>query len=201
MKNRKTLEMVQMAVLIAIILIMSFTSIGYIRTGGLEISIITIPVVIGAMVMGPKAGLILGLVFGFTSFYQCFGMSPFGATLLGVNPFFTFLVCVPTRGLMGWLTGVLFKLMKSIDKTKIVSYFVGGLIGAFLNTLFFMGMLIICFWGSDYIQSINEALGGLNPFAFVLAFVGVNGLLEMPASCIGGGVIAKALNKAFPSEN
>jgi len=64
-----------------------------------------------------------------------------------------------------------------------------------------MGMLIICFWGSDYIQSINEAFGGLNPFAFVLAFVGVNGLLEMPASCIGGGVIAKALNKAFPAEN
>lgn len=97
MRNKKTLEMVQVAVLVAIVLIMSFTPIGYLRTAGLEISLITIPVVIGAMVIGPKAGLILGLVFGFTSFYQCFGMSPFGATLLGINPVATFLVCVPTR--------------------------------------------------------------------------------------------------------
>lgn len=198
MKNKKTLEMVQMAVLIAIILVMAFTSIGYIRTAGLSISIITIPVVIGAMIIGPKAGLILGAVFGFTSFYQCFGLDPFGATLLSINPFLTFLVCVPTRALMGWLVGVIFNAMKKIDKTKIVSYFVCGLLGAFLNTLFFMGMLILGFWNTEYLQGLNTTLfGGVNPLAFVIGFVGVNGLLEMPAACIGGGVISKALNKAF----
>lgn len=197
MEKRKTLEMVQMAVLIAVILIMSFTPIGYLRTAGLEISIITIPVVIGAMIIGPKAGLVLGLVFGLTSFYQCFGMSPFGATLLGINPVATFLVCVPTRGLMGWLTGVIYKAIDKLDKTGWVAYFVGGLVGAFLNTLFFMGMLLICFWNCEYIQNLNATFGNLNPFAFVIAFVGINGLLEMPAACIGGGVISKALNRAF----
>lgn len=198
MKNKKTLEMVQMAVLIAIILVMAFTSIGYIRTAGLSISIITIPVVIGAMIIGPKAGLVLGTVFGLTSFYQCFGLDPFGATLLSINPFFTFMVCIPTRALMGWLVGVIFNALKKIDKTKIVCYFVGGLLGAFLNTLFFMGMLLLCFWNTEYIQGLNTSLfGGVNPLAFVLGFVGVNGLLEMPAACIGGGVISKALNKAF----
>ena len=198
MKNKKTLEMVQMAVLIAIILVMAFTSIGYIRTAGLSISIITIPVVIGAMIIGPKAGLILGTVFGLTSFYQCFGLDPFGATLLSINPFLTFLVCIPTRALMGWLTGVIFNAIKKIDKTKTVCYFVGGLLGAFLNTLFFMGMLILCFWNTEYMQGLNTSLfGGVNPLAFVIGFVGVNGLLEMPAACIGGGVISKALNKAF----
>ena len=101
MRNKKTLEMVQMAVLIAIIVLMAFTPIGYIRTAGLSISIITIPVVIGAMIVGPKCGLVLGTVFGLTSFYQCFGMDPFGAMLLSINPFFTFIVCVPTRALMG----------------------------------------------------------------------------------------------------
>ncbi|MBQ8821219.1 MAG: ECF transporter S component [Lachnospiraceae bacterium] len=198
MKNKKTLEMVQMAVLIAIILVMAFTSIGYIRTAGLSISSITIPVVIGAMIIGPKAGLILGTVFGLTSFYQCFGLDPFGATLLSINPFLTFLVCIPTRALMGWLVGVIFNAVKKIDKTKIVCYFVGGLMGAFLNTLFFMGMLILCFWNTEYMQGLNTSLfGGVNPLAFVFGFVGINGLLEMPAACIGGGVISKALNKAF----
>lgn len=195
MRNKKTLEMAQMAVLIAIILIMSFTPLGYLRTGGLEISLITIPVVIGAMIIGPKAGLVLGLVFGLTSFYQCFGMSPFGAALLNINPIATFLVCVPTRGLMGWLTGMVYKVIDKIDKTGWIAYFVGGLVGALLNTLLFMGMLMLCFWSSDYIQGLN--VGGLNPIAFVIAFVGINGLLEMPASCIGGGIVAKALNKAF----
>ena len=49
---------------------------------------------------------------------QCFGMSPFGAALLGINGFLTFLVCVPTRILMGWLTGLIYK---GLRKTKLPS--------------------------------------------------------------------------------
>lgn len=66
-----------------------------------------------------------------------------------------------------------------------------------LNTVFFMGMLLLCFWNTDYIQGFNQALGNLNPLLFVAAFVGVNGLLEMPSSCIVGGFISKALSKAI----
>ena len=68
MKDKKIVEMAQMAVLTAIILIMAFTPLGYLRTAGLEISLITIPVVIGAMITGPAAGAVLGGVFGITSF-------------------------------------------------------------------------------------------------------------------------------------
>ena len=53
MRNKKTLEMVQLAVLIAIMLIMAFTPLGFLRTAGLEISLLTIPVAIGAMSVGP----------------------------------------------------------------------------------------------------------------------------------------------------
>lgn len=197
MKNKKTLEMVQTAVLIAIILIMAFTPLGYLRTGTLSISLITIPVVVGAMIVGPGCGAILGTVFGLTSFYQCFGMDPFGATLLGISPILTFLVCVPTRALMGYLSGVIFKALMKVDKTKTISYFVTGLAGAFLNTLFFMSMLVICFFNTEYMQGINETMGNLNVFAFVVAFCGINGALEMPMSCIVGGGVSKALAKAF----
>ena len=197
MKNKKTLEMVQMAVLIAIILIMAITPLGYLRTGGLEISLMTVPVVIGAMSVGPGCGAVLGLAFGLTSFYQCFGMSAFGAALLNINPFLTFLVCVPTRALMGYLSGVLFRAMYKVDKTKTVSYFAAALLGAFMYTLFFMGMLMICFGNSDYLQDMNASLGNLNVFAFILALAGINGLLEMPLTCIAGGAVSKALSRAF----
>ena len=91
-----TKYLVEMALLVAIILLMAFTPIGYIKTAGLEITLIVIPVAVGAVTLGPAAGAILGGVFGITSFIQCFGMSAFGTLLLGVNPVFTFLVCVPT---------------------------------------------------------------------------------------------------------
>ena len=68
---------------------------------------------------------------------------------------------------------------------------------AFLNTLFFMGVLLICYWNTEFIQGINETLGGLNPLMFVVAFVGVNGALEMPSSCIVGGIVSKAVNRAL----
>lgn len=194
MKNKKTLEMVQMAVLIAIVLIMGLTPLGYLKTAGLEISILTIPVVIGAIVIGPKAGAVLGLFFGLTSFYQCFGISAFGAVLLGINPFLTFIVCVPTRTLMGWLAGVMFRGFIKIDRTRTISYFVTGLLAAFLNTLFFMGTLLICFGNTSFIRDMK---GDMNPIVFMAVLAGVNGLLEMPAACIGGGIISKALERAF----
>ena len=186
--------MVQMAVLIAIVLIMGLTPLGYLKTAGLEISILTIPVVIGAMVIGPKAGAVLGLFFGLTSFYQCFGMSAFGAVLLGINPFLTFIVCVPTRTLMGWLAGVMFRGFIKMDRTRTISYFVTGLLAAFLNTLFFMGTLLLCFGNTGYIR---EMRGDMNPIVFMGVLAGINGLLEMPAACIGGGIISKALERAF----
>lgn len=192
-----TKELTTTGMMIAIILLMSFTPLGYIRTAGLEVSLLTIPVAIGAMIIGPKAGLLLGTVFGLTSFYQCFGMSSFGAALLGINPFLTFLVCVPTRALMGWFTALAFKGIEKFDRSKTVSFFIGGFLAALFNTMLFMGALMLFFWNTEFIQSMNAGVGNLSVFAFVLAFVGVNGLLEVPATCIVGGVVSKTLKKVL----
>ena len=193
MRSTKTIKMAQMAILIAVVLIMAFTPLGYLKTAGLEISLITIPVAIGAMVIGPAAGAVLGGVFGLTSFYQCFGMSAFGAVLLGINPLFTFLVCVPTRILEGYLAGILFKVFIKADKTNTVCYFAGGFMTAFLNTAFFMATLILFFWNTEFIQSLNAA--GANAFMFVIAFVGINGVVEWIATTVAGGIVGKAVAK------
>lgn len=197
-KGMSARELTTLGLLTGILLVMNFTPLGYFRTLGLSISLMMIPVGIGAMLLGPKAGAWLGFIFGATSFYQALtGSSPFSAMLMNISPIGTFLTCVPTRILMGWLTGVIFLGVYKLDKKKTVSYFVGGFLAAFLNTLFFMGVLLLCFWNTEYIQEINASLGGLNPVLFVLAFVGVNGALEMPASCIVGGVVSKAVSRAL----
>ena len=191
-------ELTTLGLLTGVLLLMSVTPLGYFHTFGLDISLMMVPVAIGAMLMGPKAGAWLGLIFGATSFYQAVtGSSAFSTMLCNINPIYAFLLCIPTRVLMGFLTGVIFKAAQKVDKKKTVCYFVGGFFAAFLNTLFFMGVLLICYWNTEFIQGINETLGGLNPLMFVVAFVGVNGALEMPSSCIVGGIVSKAVNRAL----
>lgn len=191
-------ELTTLGLLTGVLLLMSVTPLGYFHTFGLDISLMMVPVAIGAMLMGPKAGAWLGLIFGATSFYQAVtGSSEFSTMLFNINPIYAFLLCIPTRVLMGFLTGVIFKAAQKVDKKKTVCYFVGGFFAAFLNTLFFMGVLLICYWNTEFIQGINETLGGLNPLMFVVAFVGVNGALEMPSSCIVGGIVSKAVNRAL----
>lgn len=192
MKKKGTLYLVQMALLVAIIILMAFTPIGYIRTGMLEITLIVVPVAVGAVLLGPAGGAILGGVFGVTSFIQCFGMSAFGATLLGINPAATFLVCVPTRILAGWVAGLVFAAMRKNKRAwvKEAAYYVANLACPLCNTLFFMTTLCLCFFQTDFIQ---EIAGGKNVFAFVLVFVGINGLIEAAVCFVLGSLISRTL--------
>lgn len=186
-------KLTQLAILTTIILLMAFTPIGYIKTFGLEITLIVIPVTVGAIVLGPAAGAFLGGVFGITSFIQCFGLSPFGAALLNINPSATFIVCLIPRLLMGWLTGLIFRALRK-GGLKETAYPVASLCGPFMNTLFFMTALLAFFYRSDYIQGIAESLGGGNVIQFVIAFVGINGLVEAITCFLIGTAIARALD-------
>jgi uncharacterized membrane protein len=192
--NSRTMNMVQLALFTAIILLMAFTPIGYIKTPGLEITLIVVPVTVGAIVLGPVSGAILGGVFGITSFIQCFGLSAFGAMLLGINPLGTLIVCIIPRVLMGWLSGLIFVGLKKWDKTRTVSYAVASLAGPLLNTVFFMATLVVFFYKTEFIQGIATSLGTNNVFAFIGAFVGFNGLIEAGVCFILGTAISKALD-------
>ncbi|MCI1721526.1 MAG: ECF transporter S component [Lachnospiraceae bacterium] len=194
MKN-KTVTLTETAVLIAIILLMAFTSIGYLRIGPLSLSLITIPVAVGAVIISPAAGALLGLVFGITSFIQCFTGDPFGAALLTINPFLTFLVCIPTRTLAGFLSGLLFRGIRK--KLHAPAYYIGSFAMAFLNTAFFMTVLVLCFWNAPVVQTWSQSLGVLNPLVFILASVSVNAVIEWAATAVIGGSVGLALSKAF----
>ena len=187
-KKFSTKFLVEMALLVAIILIMAFTPLGYIKTAGIEITLIVVPVAVGAVTLGPAAGAILGGVFG---------LNAFGAMLLSINPFLAFLLYVPTRILTGWLTGLIYQ---GIRKTKIpsnVSITIANLCCPLLNTTFFMSMLVFGFYQTEYIQSFVQTLGVSNPFLFVIAFVGINGLVEAVVCFIVGTAISAALKKAL----
>lgn len=196
-KNMNTLSknrhLTFLGILISIIIIMSFTPLGYLRTGGLEITFILLPVIIGSTVLKPSDGAVLGGVFGITSFIQCFGMSAFGATLLSINWFFTFITCFVPRVLAGWFGGLIFTLFKKNDKTKFLSYAVACLATPILNTVFFMGSIILFFYNTDFIQGLANSLGAENIFAFVALFIGINGVIEAVVCFMAGTAVSKAL--------
>ena len=66
-KNSKVLNLVMLALFVAIIFILAFTPIGYIQTPIIKATILHIPVIIGSIFFGPKKGAFLGAVFGLTS--------------------------------------------------------------------------------------------------------------------------------------
>lgn len=188
-----TRVMVELAVLIAIVLLMSFTPLGYLNIGPLSITLLCIPVAVGAIHLGPKAGLVLGLVFGITSFVQCFGLSAFGTLLFSVNPMATFIICVVTRALMGWLCGLIYVGLSHSPLPKPLSMFIAALSAPVLNTVFFMSVLVLCF--TPTLQ--NDFGMGSAVLPFLVSFVGINGVVEWISGCIVGGSVAIALSRAF----
>ncbi len=176
MHKNKTLSIALIGVFAAIIAVVSFTPL---RTLGLEITFSMVPVAVGAIAFGPAAGAVLGGVFGVVSFLQCFGYSPFGAALMSIDPLLTAIVCIPTRILAGWLAGLLFKTMNKGGAVSKAAYPAAALTAPLLNTVFFMGTLVLCFYNTEYIQSIVSTIGAANPFIFIIMFVGINGLVEL----------------------
>lgn len=188
-----TKQLVQLALLTAVILVMAFTPIGYLRLPILpvEIALIVVPVAIGAILLGPKCGAALGAVFGVTSFIQSF-TSPMGEMLLSINPVATFITCVIPRILVGWLTGALYAVLKK-SKAEKASVWIANLSCPLLNTVLFMSSLVLFFYNTEYIQGFAATLGAANPFAFIILFVGVNGLIEAATCFVLGSAVSKAL--------
>lgn len=189
-------KMAMLAVLSAVIAVISFLPI---RTLGLEITLSMVPVAVGAICFGPAAGAFLGGVFGVVSFLQCLGWSPFGAALLAINPLYTFLVCIPTRLLAGWISGWIFRAFSRSKKhwLKVAGYPVASFAAALLNTVLFMTALVVCFYHTELIQGFAEQLGAANPFWFVILFVGINGVVEIAAGFVLAAPAARAVTAAL----
>ena len=195
-KSLETRRMVTLAMLSAILLMMSFTPLGYLNIGPLAISLNMIPVGIAAMALGPSGGAFLGAVFGITSFLQCMGIggtSAMGVVLFEISPVLAFVQRFFPRLLAGLLSGFVFMGMKKLTNPTTAG-FVTGFCAALLNTVLFMLALVLCFGHTEYIQ---ELIGGRNVIVFICAFVGINALVEMFAATAVVGLLGRVLNQVI----
>ena len=195
MKNTNTKTLTRVALLVAIELVMKLVGLGSVPVGPLYMSFLTLPIAVGAITMGPAVGALLGGVFGAVSFYDAItGASAMTGALFQVSPLNTFVLCVVMRVLMGFCVGLIFKALRFIDRRGGWSYFIGALSAPLLNTLFFMGYIVLVFYHTEFIQSKVADLGAVNPLMFVVLLVGVQGLIEAIVCCAAGGVITRAVS-------
>lgn len=164
--------------------------------GPLSISLTVIPVAIAAIALGPIGGAVMGAVFGICSFLQCFGIlgtSGMGVFTLQISPVLTFLQRFIPRVLEGFCAGWIFKTVTKITDEK-VSCFITGFCTALLNTIFFMGALVIFFGNNgDFKETYMDGKG---PLIYIISSISVNAIFEMIASTIIAGAVGFALFKA-----
>ena len=186
MKKRfKPRELTLLGLLTALLLLMSYTPLGYLNIGPLAITFNMIPVAIAAAALGPWGGAFAGAVFGITSFLQCLGIggtSAMGVILFELSPILAFIQRFVPRLLAGLLTGLIYKGAAKIANRTFAG-FLSGFCAAFLNTALFMFALVILFGNTDYLQGL---MAGKNVLLFIVTFVGINAVT---------GALCKALDK------
>lgn len=188
----------EVGLFLGVILLMKITGLSSIPVGPLVMTFTMIPIAVGAMLLGPLAGAILGAFYGLTSLYDAItGASPMTGFFFQYSPFLTVLLCVGTRTLVGAATGWLFRLFRSLDRRRIWCYFAGGLLAPLLNTLFFMGFIVLVFYRTEFVQNRVSVLNASGPLMFVVLSVGVQGLIEAATGLVVGGAVAKGVAHAL----
>ncbi len=199
----KTRQMVQMALLGAIILVMAFTPfLGYIPLGFTRATIIHIPVILGSLLLGPKKGAMLGALFGITSLINntmnptvtSFVFTPFYSVGETHGNFWSLVICFVPRILVGivpyYVYRLIQKLFKNRKKGQIVSLSLAGLAGSLVNTLLVMNFIFL-FFSQGYAQANEVSIDAL--YGFILTIIGMNGIPE----AIVAALLTVALGKVL----
>lgn len=190
--------MVELALLVSVILVMAYTPLGYLKTPwGVEITFLVIPIAVGAVILGPRAGAFLGLVFGLTSFAQSF-TGPMSAMFLGTNPVGTFVCCVVPRILIGLLPGLLYAALAKGNKLRRLRIPLCCFLTPALNTVLYIVFNWLVFrdtWLNLTLGAGYAGSGGISLLGFMFGMVAVNGIVEAIACLTISTAVCKALQR------
>lgn len=195
MKNisTKTVDMVQVALFAALIIIMSATPLGYIPLGFMRATIIHIPVILGSIILGPKLGAVLGFIFGLTSFVNN-TMNPV-LTSFVFTPFYSIgefeggigsiIICFLPRILVGvfpyFVYKALYKVLKKNKKGQAISLGAAGVVGSLTNTVLVMGLIVVFFKDS---YAAAKGVSSDAVYGMIASVIGINGIPEAIVAAI-----------------
>ncbi|MBR5124606.1 MAG: ECF transporter S component [Clostridia bacterium] len=179
-QKQRILYLVQMALLTAVIMALHFSGVA-IPAFGTKISLVLIPIALGAMLLGPTSGAILGFIYGATVFVSLgvLHMDPFTGFLFDSNPVMTFLICTVKTTSAGWTAGYVYRLLSK--KNSLLAVFVASALVPTINTgIFILG----CFAIYGTISQVAAGAGYSAVYFILIVCAGVNYALELAINLI-----------------
>lgn len=173
-----TSQLTGMAMFAAIVVVLQLMG-SFIRFGPFSVSLVLVPIIIGASMYGPAAGAILGLIFGVVVL-----VSGDAAAFLAINVPAAIAVCTVKGTLCGWCAGLVYHFFKEkCSKPEIFSTAAAAFVCPIVNTGVF---LIFCkLFFMDQISSWAEAAGFRSAGAYmILGLVGINFIIELVVNSV-----------------
>ena len=205
-KKHDTRWMVSVALMAAIIIVLANTPLGMIQLPVIKATTVHIPVIIGAILLGPSAGAILGGVFGICSLVSntmaptllSFAFSPFMSTTGIPGALKAIWISVGCRVLIGLASGWLWKLLERLKVNQNISLLLTGFVGSMVNTVTVMGSIYFLF-AQQYAQA--REVGATAVWGLIMGTVTAAGIPEAIAAAVLVIALGKVLIRVFRKMN
>lgn len=195
-----TRYMAMLAMLCGILLVMGMTGIGFIPLPLIKATTMHIPVILGAILLGPAAGAVLGGMFGLCSIWVntttpgilAFAFSPFMSNDGLVGAAKAVWIALGCRILLGVAAGWLWRLVKKLKLNDLAALPVTAAVSSIFHTAIVMGSIYVLL-AQEYAAAKNVALTAV--FGLIMGTVTASGIPEAIAAAVLVTVIGKALLK------
>lgn len=202
-RKHDTRWMVSLALMAAIVVLLANTPLGLIPLPTIKATTTHIPVILGAILLGPMAGGVLGGVFGLCSLVS----NTFSPALLSFafSPFFSnsaagalkaVWISVGCRVMIGVVAGWLWLLLKRLRLPDTLALPIVGFAGSMTNTVLVMGSIYLLL-RPEYAKAMG--VGADAVFGLVLGVITGSSVLEAVVALVLVTVIGKALLKLLPA--
>jgi len=201
-KKKDTRWLTSVALMAAIVILLANTPLGMIQLPVIKATTVHIPVILGAVLLGPMAGAILGGVFGICSLISnttaptllSFAFSPFMSTTGIPGAIKAIWISVGCRVMIGVIAGWLWIFLRKLKVNTTVALPITGFVGAMVNTVFVMGSIYILL-AAEYAGARNVAADAV--WGLIMGTVTASGIPEALAAAVLTGFIGKVLLKVL----
>lgn len=184
----KAKNIVGIGILTAIVVVLQSMAIA-IRFGVFSVTLVLVPIVVGAALYGWKAGALLGTVFGIVVLFTDAGV------FLAISIPGTIITCILKGLLSGLCAGVVYKALA--NKNRWLAVISAAITAPIVNTgVFLLGCSVFFL---DTIKEWGAGAGYDNVVAYlIIGFVGINFLVEMAVNVVLSSAIVRILNVVSP---
>ena len=183
-KGISTKDLALGAILTALVIVLQLVG-QFIKFGPASISLVLIPIVIGAAVCGPKISTWLGLVFGVVVLFTD------GMAFIAIHAIGTIVTVLLKGALCGLIAGIVYKIFEK--KNVYLAVVFSAIACPIVNTGVFLLGCYLFFFNTIKEWGLNAGFTNVGEY-MILGLVGINFLLELAVNVVLSPIIVKLIN-------